>query len=160
MLQKNFIDMDTLTKYNVKEVTWPEKVFLTQRATVDIDRLTEFFGETYGAIYEAMERLGIQSYDPPCAIYYSIDEDNWETDLAAAIPVEGKIPPLDFEKVIIPESKVLMVAYYGDYDSMAPAYQALEKYAATQTLKKMWMSEEYLWRPAAELEPRIWKADV
>jgi effector-binding domain-containing protein len=136
MLLKNIYIMDTLTKYAVKEITWPEKVFLIKRATVDIDRLNEFFGESYGEIYDVIDKCEIESFDPPCAIYYSVDEDNWEIDLAAAIPVVGKIPVVEFEKVIIPPSKVLQVTYYGDYESMAPAYAALEKYATSHKLKK------------------------
>lgn len=152
--------MEALAKYSVKEINWPEKTFIIKRATVDLDKLTDFFGESYGEIYDAIEKLKIESYDPPCAIYYDVDEDNWETDLAAAIPVEGKIPPLEFEKVFIPESKVLKVTYYGDYDSMAPAYAALEKYATDHKLKKEWMIEEYLSNPAAEKDPRKWKTNI
>lgn len=39
--------METKTKYEVKEITWPEKTFVTKRAKISFDKLPAFFTKTY-----------------------------------------------------------------------------------------------------------------
>jgi effector-binding domain-containing protein len=153
--------METMAKYTVKEITWPEKVFFTKRARIAFDKLPAFFGQSYGEIYGTVQKLGIKATEPPCAIYYSIDEVKKETDLAAAVPVQGPVQDMKaFKKVIIPKSKVLATTHYGSYENMRPAYAELEKYLTTHGYKKELMIEEYLSDPAVEKDPGKWKTNI
>lgn len=153
--------METITKYEVKEITWPEKTFVTKRAKLSFDKLPDFFTENYRAIDKAVTEMGVQTNEPPCAIYYSVDEVKKETDLAAAIPVKNLTTEIKgFEKVVIPKSKALTVTHYGSYETMEPAYAALEKYLAEHKLKKEWMIEEYFTDPMVEKDPAKWKTNI
>jgi effector-binding domain-containing protein len=152
--------METLTEYKVHEIAWPGKTFITKRATINFDRLTDFFRKTYSEIYNGLENIGVLSTEPPCAIFYSIDEAKQETDLCAAIPV-NKVDEIDnFEKVIIPKSKALMVPYYGSYENMVFAYASLEKYVNEHYMQRKWIVEQYFSDPIAENDPSKWKTNI
>lgn len=153
--------METATKYQVRELTWPEKTFLTKRAVKSFDQLPAFFGESYGALYGSVQKSGLKATEPPFAIYYSVDEQKKETDLAAAISVQGSVPEIKgFEKVVLSPAKVITTTHYGSYESMGPAYAALEQYIAGHGLKKELMMEEYLSDPELEKDPANWKTNI
>ncbi len=153
--------METIIKNEVKEIEWPEKTFVTKRAKLSVDKLPGFFKEAYDAIYGAVKKYGELSNDPPCAIYYSVDEAAKITDLAAAVPVIRLSKELEgFEKVVIPKSKVLTITHYGPYENMMADYEALEKYRSEHGFKKEFMIEEYYSDPAVEKDPAKWKTNI
>ena len=154
--------MGTAVKFEVKEIVWPRKNFVTKRAIVSFDKLSTFFAETYGAIYKAIKTAEKVGNEPPCAIYYSVDEMKKETDVAAAVPVRnnGNNEVAGFEEVTIPESKALQLTYYGSYENMRPAYEALDRYAADHKLQTQLMLEEYFSDPIVERDPSKWKTNI
>lgn len=153
--------METETIYQVQEVQWTERTFMTKRATLGFDRLTPFFTQAYGEIYTAIQQAGIKPLGEPFAIYYNIDEVKMETDLAAAVPVSGTaMVPAGFHPVTIPASRALRITYYGSYENMAPAYAALEKHIAEHGYKKQWMLEQYFSDPKVEKDPAKWRTDI
>lgn len=155
------IPMETTATYTIKETQWPEKAFLTIRAVKRFDALPQFFGESYGALYDALQKQGIKTCDMPCAFYYSIDEVKKETDMAAAVCVQGQFPEQGpFEKVILPPSRVISTTHYGPYESMMPAYQAMEQYLKEHQLKRTLVIEEYFSDPTVEKDQSKWKTNI
>lgn len=153
--------METAVKYQVNEINWPEKKFFTQRARLGFDKLKDFFSQSYGAIYGQLGKMGIQPTEMPCAIYYSLDEKKQETDMAAAVPVKTDVPDIKgFERVTIPASKVLTVTHIGPYETMMPAYEALDSYVAEHRLTKSLVIEEYFSDPSVEKDPNKWKTNI
>jgi effector-binding domain-containing protein len=153
--------METKVKYDIKSIKWAEKIYVTKRAKTPFDKLTDFFSVNYKNIYAALEKLGIKSTQPPCAIYYSFDEIKKETDLAAAIPVEGKTTYIkDFDVVTIPASEVVTTTHHGSYDDMMPAYQALDEYLKTKKKESKFVIEEYLTDPMTEKDPSKWVTNI
>jgi effector-binding domain-containing protein len=149
------------TTYPIKEITWPERIFLTKKANVSFNNLPAFFGQAYGEIYGALQKLGIQSNEPPCAFYYKIDEINNETEVAAAVPVPQQLPAINhMDTVLIPSSKVLTTTYHGSYENMTPAYKELEEYISANHLAKSLIVEEYLSNPQVEKDPAKWKTNI
>ncbi len=158
---QNSTDMETLVKYEVKQMKWPAKTFITRRATKPFDQLPAFFGESYGEIYGALQKSGTPPHDMPCAFYYSIDEAKKETDFAAAVPVQGEVPAIKgYERVTLPATDVITTTHYGSYESMGPAYEALEKYLASHSLKRTLIMEEYFSDPEKEKDPANWKTKI
>ena len=153
--------METSIKYDVTEIRWVEKTFIAKRARIAFDELPFFFAESYGAIYDFIQKHGLHSKDMPCAIYYSIDEHKKETDLAAAVPIEGEVPETkEFEKITIPSSRVATTTHYGSYENMHPAYSALERYLADHGLKRVLIVEEYFSDPEKEVDPAKWRTNI
>ena len=84
-----------------------------------------------------------------------------ETNLAAAVPVEGNIPENDeFENIVIPSSKVVTTTHYGSYENMHPAYRALENYLADHGLERLLIIEEYFSDPKKEVDPAKWRTNI
>lgn len=153
--------METITKYEVKEMAWPEKIFITKRARVPFDKLSIFFGDTYDALYSTIQKVGLTTEGMPCAFYYEVDEYKKETDVAAAVAVTGQVPELkEFNKIMLPKSKVLTITHYGSYENMIPAYEELEKYRKDHALKKELVIEEYFSDPSIEKDPSKWKTNI
>jgi hypothetical protein len=153
--------METTVKNSVKEISWPGKTYISSRNALPFDKLSAFFAEKYGAIYGALGRMGIQVCDPPCAIYYSVDEQKMVTDLAAAVPVpEHTADIAGFTTVVVPASKALTITHYGPFEGMTATYALLDKYIAEHALKKTWAIEEYLSDPAVEKDPANWKTNI
>lgn len=153
--------METATKQAVREITWPEKTFIIKRSTMPFDKLSDFFKENYGAIYGALAGKGTQPTEMPCAFYYSIDEANKQTELAAAVPVSADTPGIaGFEKVTFPPSKLITTTHIGSYESMGVSYGAMEKYLAENTLRKGLVIEEYFSDPEVEKDATKWKTNI
>lgn len=156
------ITMETKnTTYTISTLNWPERQFITKRTTVPFNKLSDFFKENYGAIYSFIGQAGLRSDGMPCAFYYKIDEVKNETDMAAAVAVQGNVPDAAaLEKVVLPASKVITTTHIGSYDTMVPAYQAMDQYLAENGLKKELMIEEYLSDPMIDKDPAKWKTNI
>jgi effector-binding domain-containing protein len=153
--------METKVKYEIKSIKWAEKIYVTKREKTPFDKLTDFFSVNYRNIYSALEKLGIKTTQPPCAIYYSIDEVNKITDLAAAIQIESKPAFIkDFEVVTIPASEVITATHHGSFDEMMPVYQALDEYLKVQKKERKFVIEEYLTDPMVEKDPAKWVTNI
>lgn len=153
--------MTTLTRYEVKELSWPERTFAIIRATKTFDELKAFFPESYMSIFHNLQKAGIESRSMPCAIYYDIDEEKRLTDVAAAIPLDQPGAGLGYiEKIQLPASKLVSTTHYGPYDTMGLAYQALDKYLASHLLRRGLVIEEYFTDPVTEPDPEHWKTNI
>jgi effector-binding domain-containing protein len=153
--------METISTYEIKEISWPKTTFVTKRALLGFDKLSRFFSESYKDIYTALNRSGSTLGNSSWAIYYSVDKQKMETDVAAGVAVsEPENVPVEFAKVTIPQSRALLVTYYGAYESMAYAYSELDKYSEKNKLKKSWVLEEYFSDPAKEPDPAKWKTNI
>lgn len=153
--------METPATYIIKEITWPERVFATRRATVPFDKLPDFFSTNYGAIYGFIQSKGVPTNDAPCAIFYTIDEGKKETDLAAAVPVSSDFQTTgDVDKLVLPSCKVLTTTHIGSFHEMMPAYQAMDKYMSEHGLQKTLIIEQYYSDPTTEKDPAKWRTDI
>jgi len=153
--------MNTTAKNEVKEIAWPGKTFIISRSIQQFNKLTAFFTEKYAALYSAIYMTGAKVSEPPCAIYYSIDEKKMETDLAAAVPVADNTPAIDgFTKEVIPACKALTITHYGPFTDMAGTYALLDKYMAEHKLTRTWAVEQYLSDPEVEKDPAKWKTNI
>ncbi len=153
--------MKTSEKFEIMQSTWPERHFVVKREKVPFDKLPAFFEKNYGLIYSAIQKYNLATNEPPCAIYYSIDEERKETDVSAAVPVKGDLSPVQgLEKVIIPPSKILRATHYGSYDNMVPIYAEMEKYLKEHNSQRDLIIEEYFSDPEVEKDPGKWKTNI
>ena len=153
--------MIPLTSHEVREIAWPAKTYVTRRATKSFDDLSEFFKDSFGAIYGAINQHHIQVSEPPAAIYYSVDEAEKKTELAVAVPVPEHTPGIDgFEIIHVLASKALTITHFGPYDSMSKTYAILSNYMTDHKLQQKWIIEEYLSDPEVEKDPSNWKTNI
>ena len=153
--------METTTAFKIKEEMWPSKTFIIKKDKLPFDKLSGFFTKEYGAIYAALGKLNTGSDHPPYAFYYSVDEKNNMTELAAAIEVnDPNINVPGFEKITLPAGKVITTRHTGSYETMHPKYEAMDEYVKEKGLKKELMIEQYLSDPATEKNPKNWETDI
>lgn len=153
--------METKTTINIKEENWSAKTFITKKDKLPFDKLSQFFGKSYGAIYGELQKKGIVVTQPPCAFYYSLDEKNNTTELAAAVNVtELDVVLPGFEKVILPPCKVIATTHIGTYESMRPVYEEMDNYVTQKGLKKGLIIEEYVSDPEKEKDQNKWVTNI
>jgi|688.fasta_scaffold190969_2 effector-binding domain-containing protein len=151
----------SVMEHTVNMITWPGRTYMVRRVHVPLNKLPDFFAETYAAMVQALAERGIRPQGLPSAIYYSVDEDGRDTDVAAAIPVSLNLPDIPgFDQVTIPSSRALMVEYAGPYEYMGAAYDALVDRLRTDGLEPGWMLEEYLSDPTADPDPGHWRTNI
>jgi effector-binding domain-containing protein len=153
--------METTTAFKITETTWPEKTFIIKKDRLSFDKLSQFFGPQYAAIYSGLQKLGKASNIPPYAFYYSIDMKNNLTELAAAVEInDPNIILPGFEKVTLPAGKVISTQHVGGYDTIMSSYEAMDKYLKEKGLQKELTIEQYLSDPAMEKDPSKWKTNI
>ncbi|MGZ3884877.1 MAG: SRPBCC family protein [Bacteroidia bacterium] len=146
--------------YDVKELNWEARnYFGTKKTTVTMDKIGAFFGESFQKIGEAMGKAKLEMQSAPSGLYFSFDEKNMSAEMAAVIGLKTN-ELKGFEKYEVPASKVLQVAYYGDYMKMQGAHEALKKYIAEKNLNYNFSIEEYVTDPMVEKDTAKWQTNI
>jgi effector-binding domain-containing protein/uncharacterized protein YndB with AHSA1/START domain len=150
-----------ISQYQVEEIEWPGKIFATLRRTVSTDNIARFFAESYQKIGIENSGAGARMTGMPCGLYYSWDEQNKETNLAAAIPVNRKYKGEKIETIEIGPQKAYMVNFYGSYQNLAQAHLALHVHLAKIGIEPRFPClEEYATDPGGEPDPSKWLTKV
>lgn len=144
------------SKYKIEEIDWAEKKYVSHRETVKIAELAPFLGKHYPAI---AKELGSQGAKPgiPVAVYYTFNTEKGNTDVAAAIPYNGKdVKVKGYDNLTLPATKGYKIDYYGAYgEAMEPAYLAMKEFllAKHNTKDADYVIEEYVGDPMVEKDP-------
>jgi effector-binding domain-containing protein len=150
----------------VKTMAYPGATYLgiRQQTTQAEVMKPEFFGNHFGKIMGMMEKAKLQPAGAPAGVYYLWDEAAKTTDMAVAIPiapgtaVAGDPSLKVFE---VPAGKGLLVDYYGGYEGIGAAHEALTKYVKNNGLKeKTPVIEEYVVGPEQEKDQSKWLTKV
>jgi effector-binding domain-containing protein len=159
--EKGLANLKTLCEaapgYQIQEIDWTSKNYLSIRQTVGFNDLSKFFGEHYPKMFEAISKAGGKP-GIPVGVYFKYDEQTMTTDVAAAIPYEGKkVTAKGYSELVLPASKAYLIDYYGDYMKMKPAYDAmtarLKELGKTNPTKVV---EEYISDPMNEPDTAKW----
>lgn len=153
--------MKTKTIYTVKEIIRPHQTLVIKRDKLKFRKLSSFLMKTFVSLYTALYKKGIQSKESPFAIYYTIDFEKKETDVAVAVPVEDDIEvPGEFEKIFFPASRAIITTYLGPYKDTEIAYATLDKYLQKEGLQKELVIEEYITDPRLEKDRNKWQTNI
>jgi effector-binding domain-containing protein len=147
--------------YEIKEMEWPETNYVgTKKEMLTFDKLREFFGKNYPAIFMELEAQKVKPESAPSAIFYSYDEAKGQTELAAVVRMAKGAKLKGFENHVLPAGKVLHIAYYGDYSKMAEPHQAMDKYMKEKGLTHSVVVEEYASDPGTEKDSTKWLTNI
>lgn len=141
--------------YNIEETTFPASQYATVRETVKWENLSDFFGTAYGKIAEA---AGDAINGNAQAFYYTWDEENQQTDVAAAMPVSTAVKGMTM--VDVPESQCYMIRYKGGYAQSADMHMALGQKAEEDGKEVAYVIEEYEIGPASETDSNKYVTDI
>ena len=128
--------------YKCKLLELPDQPVLIMKTTTAAKNLPEFFGKAFGGIMEFLGKLGQKPAGMPFGAYYNMDMENLEVE--AGWPVEQKIEGKgEIISSKIPGGKFASTIHVGSYDSVGPAYEALEKWAKDQGFEPTGVAYEY-----------------
>jgi effector-binding domain-containing protein len=133
------------------------------RDKVNMKDIQSFYTIAYARIMEELTRRGLSPAGPPSGIYFTWDEANSSSDMAAAFPVS----PLDLgtteKKISIGEAETelyadkLVYSHLGSYEKLGNAHDAIGEWIATQGKKQAApVIEEYITDPMAEPDTSKW----
>jgi effector-binding domain-containing protein len=144
----------SMPAYEVKESTAEPRSFVGIRKEVAFDHIKQVFNE----LFTDAGKAGIKPSGSPVGLFYSWDDKGMMTDMVAAIPVanaKGKVGSL--QKFDIKGGKALTIDYYGSYEMLGNAHNAMDKYIAEKQYKMVSpVMEEYVTDPMSEPDTSKW----
>lgn len=151
----------TYNGYRVQLVDVPVRYFVAVRETISIDEISEHYAKNLPKIGADLGAKGIEMAGMPCGLFYSFDEEKQETEVAQAIPVKEKVTLGEYAGIELPAGKALLIEYYGDYENLVAAHEAMDKYVEENGIKTgMPVIEEYVTDPGTEPDPAKWLTKV
>lgn len=153
----------TFGGYVIETVERPSMTYLGKRSVVKWTDLKSFFGKWLPASFEGAGKSGIRTTGPPTAVYFMWDDVKKQADLLAGVPVEMagdiKVPGLDVYTV--PACKVLVIPYWGAYEGIGAAHEAMDAMIKANGLTHYGnVFEEYVTDPMAEPDTSKWLTNV
>lgn len=144
-------------KYEIKEVDFPARVYAAIQKEVPFADIKTFYAESFTAIGSALAKALLPMAGAPSGIYYSYDEVNQVTNMAAAIPIPRPKNLGEIGTLQLPAARAYVIDYYGPYENMMSAYNAIDIFLAKHSLTpRMPMIEEYLTDPQVETDTGKW----
>jgi effector-binding domain-containing protein len=144
-------------QYQIKVEDFSGKNYAVIRQEVKFEAIKDFFTQGYAKIGKTLSEKKLKPAGGPAGLYFMYDEQKQITDMAAAVPVKGKVETEEIKMYTIPAGKTYVVDYYGPYEQMGNAYKGLDLYLATNGLKhKAPVLEEYITDPGAEPDSGKW----
>lgn len=150
-------------KYDIQPVDRPAMLYVGKRGIVNWADMEKVFGESFGAGMAAIGKANVSPAGPPSGVYFEWNEENQTADMIAGIPValdaKAKLKGLDLYEA--PASKALLIDYYGGYNSIGPAHEAMDAYIKANGLTHHTnVVEEYVTDPGAEPDSTKWHTRV
>ncbi len=147
------------TSYAVTMVKWDTHLYVAHRDTVKFNDISAFFQEYLPAIYTRIQTAGVPMTGAPSGLYWWWNEQ--EADMAAAIPVAEAGDFAPFVVVPVTAAEALTVDYFGPYEGLEGAHQAVEKYMEAHDYDPAQLViEEYLTDPTTQPDTSKWLTKV
>jgi effector-binding domain-containing protein len=144
-------------QYQVRVEDFGGRDYVQIRQEVKFAAIKDFFTQAYVKIGKALSGKKLKPAGGPVGLYFTYDEQNQITDMAAAMPVKGKLATEEISRFSIPAGKAYVIDYYGPYEKSASAYKALDLYLHSNGLKhKAPVIEEYITDPGIEPDSSKW----
>jgi len=153
-----------IPKWNIEEVDFSTKSYLTFRNVVAFNEMKEFFTTQYGAIYAHIAKeKDLEVFGSPSGIYYDWNEEIGMADMAAAVPFMSnseKINIAGYELVTL-SGKAYKIAYFGNYNQLGDAHIAIHDYLEKNDYQMSnVVLEEYITDPTQETDTSKWLTNI
>ena len=158
LAEENAAKMAAKPAYEIQEETRGARKYAGKKEVIKMADMGAYFAENMPKIAQA---CGATMAGPPSALYYTWDEENGQSELTVAIPVNSEKAPNDYELYDLPEGRYLVIDYYGSYDNVGGAHEALGAYMEENNLT--WNGpalEEYITDPGQEPDTSKWLTKI
>ena len=140
----------------VKQIDWTAHTYLADRSVIAMKDLGTAFQDKMVRVFTYAQTAKMQVQEPAAAgLYYTWDTTAGTADVAIAVQLrEAPLNPGNYSFITIPASKAILVDFYGSYDKLGAAHDALHQYAKEKGLKLKYPAiEEYVGDPGTETDP-------
>ncbi len=147
-----------ISLYQVQITTFPAKIYAGVQDTITMSEMSDFLQKSFGLLMQQTGEQGIAVQGAPAALYFSWDEQNQTTDVAAVVPVSVRFKPSEEIKLIrLPREQAFCIDYFGPYEKIGDAYYAMDYYLKDNNIKPgEFVVEEYLTDPQQEPDSSKW----
>lgn len=146
--------------YDIMEIDFPKTHYVSKRKTVSFEEMQAFFAKHFPAMANGISPE--QMAGMPTALYFTWDEPNMQSDLAAAIPVTGtEVTVEGYETITLEAGKAFQIDYYGDYEGLGGPHEAMDAYMKQRNLRfRDPAIEEYITDPETEPDTTKWLTKI
>ncbi len=145
--------------FKIEETTFPETHFAFVRDTVKWTEMDTFYSNNLPKIYETLGKGG-KTPGYATGLYHTWDEANQQTDLAAAVAYSPVGEVVGYQTSTL-SGKAIKIDYYGSYEGVGPAHEALEAYLKEKNLTfKAPAIEQYVTDPMTEADTSKWLTQI
>jgi effector-binding domain-containing protein len=149
------------SSYDVQEIDLPVKYFLGVRETIKMEDISSRFAVNFPKSFTAVTKNGIKLAGMPSAVYYYWDMDTGMTDVLQGMPISENKSVDGFTTIEFPASRALLVNYYGAYENILVAHEAIDAYIKEKELvHNLAVIEEYVTDPGEEPDMSKWLTKV
>lgn len=147
--------------YTIKEEDLDEKHFVMIRKEVDAANWQQFYASNLGILFSKVQSAGVTMKGIPCALFFKWKEDNQQTDMAAAIPVEDPIAIKGTASYSIEAQRAITLDFYGDIAEIEKGHITIDKYMHDRSyLQNPPVIEEYVTNEETENDPNKWLTKI
>jgi effector-binding domain-containing protein len=147
--------------YEVKQVNFSAKRYAAVQKEVQFHEMQDFFENSFKTIENARRKKNLRAVGAPAGLYYTWDEQNFKSTMAAAIPVNRNLSSEEVKTIRLPKAKAYSIDYQGPYSGSVYAHRALDHYLQKNGLKwKPPVIEEYVSGPTTESDSIKWLTKI
>ncbi len=146
----------TLSPYNVEIRELKDFNYVSIRQNCSWDDVSQVMTNAYGKLMKYIRSSGAEMTNAPYAIYHNID--NGEIDLEMGIPVNKIIASKgNINSGTFNSSKAASVDYYGFYDNLGKAHNAIQDWVMKMGMESNGSPMEfYVTDPSSEPDTSKW----
>jgi effector-binding domain-containing protein len=137
-----------------------EQRTLVMNSKLEVTEIPGFLGRAYSDVATYARSVGSDIAGMPFARFRMLDDVLCEVEAGFPVstPVEGDG---DITASTLPGGNAAVVTYFGPYDEMKPAYEAIETWVADRGADPdgpAW--EVYFTDPGEQPDPKTWKTEI
>lgn len=147
--------------YKITEIFQGIRHFVMNRQVVDIEQVDNFYTQNLGALFAKTQGVKLDMEGMPSALFYSWDEAQGKTDMAAAIPVKEPVNVPGAISQTLSDGKAVQVDHIGSYEKLEEAHMAIDSYLKDQGLLVNYpIVQEYMTDPTIEKDQSKWLTKI
>jgi effector-binding domain-containing protein len=162
-LLKNIVEKKytAIREVEVKQAIFPAKNYAAVRGEVSFEEMPAFYEASFATLMQEVQKGRVRVVGAPAGLYFSWDEQQMRTDMAAAVPIRGNLSGGEIEMIHVPAQTAFLVDHYGSYENLGNSHEALDYYLAKQGLAmKSPVIEEYITDPTSEPDTSKWLTKI
>lgn len=161
VIQEDKAKIPAAPVYSVEQVEREAITYMGMKKEMPMADITSAY---YGQMYGSMMGAATGAFDTthaPVALYWTWDEENQTSLMTAGLATTAESAPEGFELYELPAGSYMSVDYYGAYDGMKGAHEAIWAHMQANNMEMGEpIIEEYITDPQTEPDSSKWLTRV